>query len=109
VSRYLPPEAPPWAEQLAQLVLSARATGGGLRPVMTLSEAMVYTACASSSAYYRWLQKWAPRACCGHGRFTLAALSAGLDREAMSTRGRSRRQVRLKAIEKSSATEGKAA
>jgi len=85
--RLLPNDAPAWAEQLARLVASAQPSGG-LRPVLTLQEGMDLTGCSSSSAFYRWLNTWAPRACCSHGRYTRAALCRGLDQEAMHTRRR---------------------
>ena len=72
MNRLLPDEAPAWAEQLAQLVASVQPTGG-VRPVLTLQEAMALTGCASSSAFYRWMKTWAPRACCGHGRYAFCA------------------------------------
>lgn len=85
--RLLPNDAPAWAEQLAQLVASARPSGG-VRPVLMLAEAMQFTGHQSISAFYRWTEKWAPRACCSHGRYTRAALCRGLDQEAMHTRRR---------------------
>ena len=90
MERILPIDAPEWAEQLAQLVASAQPTGG-VRPVLTLQEAMDFTGCASCSAFYRWMSVWAPRACCSHGRYTRSALGLGMEKEAMERRHRSRR------------------
>lgn len=107
MNRLLPIDAPAWAEQLAQLVASVQPPGG-VRPVLTLQESMDLTGCGSISAFYRWMAAWAPRACCGHGRYTRSALGVGLEKEAMSTRRR-RRHIARETVVDTLAERGRAA
>jgi hypothetical protein len=88
VSRLLPADAPTWAEHFVQLVVASSQTSGWVRPVLPLRDAMQLTGHKSISAFYRWLEEWAPKACCSHGRYTRTALIRGLDKEAMQTRPR---------------------
>jgi hypothetical protein len=83
--RLLALDAPAWAEQLARLIVSIQ-TPGGVSPVMSLSEAMDFTGCGSSSAFYGWLERWAPQAPCSHGKYTRSALDIGRSKQANSTR-----------------------
>jgi hypothetical protein len=100
----LPPDTPAWAthlsQQLAQIWATVKAAGqpvGGVRPVLTLSEALGFTGCKSVSALYRWLANWAPHASCGHGRYTRSALSHGLEKEALQSRRRRSQRIESKA------------
>ena len=79
MTRLHPDDVRAIAREVAALVSGPSAP---VLPVLTVAQAMELTGKRSASALSRWMLTYAPKAKCGHGRFTRSAVLVGLEKEA---------------------------
>lgn len=84
----MPPDTPAWARVMFLEMAALREAYRSARPVenhaavVTLAEVQALANCRSPKATRTWLRNHAPRARCGHGRYTRRAVLAGIEAEA---------------------------